>query len=95
MVKDTQKPRQSQKAKKSITLENDLEDNVRRIQARLIERTNKNWSLSIVLNMLVAAGIQQTKKMNRNDWQKIKNTIENRTINFDDSFIMDLVKKLG
>jgi hypothetical protein len=93
MVKDTLK--KSQKAKKSITLENNLEDNIRKIQARLIERTNKNWSLSIVLNMLVAAGIQQTKKMNRNDWQKIKQILEKRTVNFDDSFIMDLVKKLG
>jgi len=50
MVKDT--PNKAQKAKKSITLENNLEDNIRKIQARLIERTNKNWSLSIVLNML-------------------------------------------
>ena len=93
MVKDTSK--KAQKAKKSITLENNLEDNIRKIQARLIERTNKNWSLSIVLNMLVAAGIQQTKKMNRNDWQKIKQILEKRTVDFDDSFIMDLVKKLG
>lgn len=95
MAKDTSKPRQAQKAKKSITLENRLEDNVRRIQARLIERTNRNWSLSMVLNILVAAGIHQTKKMNRNDWQKIKQMMESRTINFDDSFVLDLVKKLG
>ena len=93
MTKDTSK--QTQKAKKSITLENKLEDNVRRIQARLIERTNRNWSLSLVLNVLVATGIQQTKKMSRNDWQKIRQIVEDRTVNFDDSYIMDLIKKLG
>ena len=93
MAKDT--PRQTQKAKKSITLENKLEDNVRKIQARLIERTNKNWSLSMVLNVLVATGIQQTKKMSRNDWQKIRQIVEDRTVNFDDSYMMDLVKKLA
>ena len=93
MAKDTSK--QTQKAKKSITLENKLEDNVRRIQARLIERTNKNWSLSMVLNILVATVIQQTKKMSRNDWQKIRQIVEDRTVNFDDSYIMDLIKKLG
>jgi len=34
------------KSKKSITLEKEIETKVRRIQARLIEKTDQTWSLS-------------------------------------------------
>lgn len=55
-----------QRSKKSIALEKEIETKVRKTQARLIERTDQNWSLSSVLNLLVSAGLQQTKKMTRN-----------------------------
>ena len=83
------------KSKKSITLEKEIETKVRRIQARLIEKTDKNWSLSVVLNILVAAGLMQTKRMNRNEWQKIRTLIDNKEITFDESLISDFVKKLA
>lgn len=86
---------QKQRSKKSITLENEIETKVRKIQARLIEKTDQNWSLSAVLNILVSAGIQQTKKMTKNDWQKIREAVDNKTISFDDSLIVDFVKKLS
>ncbi len=82
------------KSKKSITLEKEIETKVRRIQARLIEKTDKNWSLSVVLNILVTAGLMQTKKMTRADWDKIKSQVRNKTIRFDDSTIADFVKKI-
>jgi hypothetical protein len=83
------------KSKKSITLEREIETKVRRIQARLIEKTDENWSLSEVLNILVTAGLMQTKKMTRTDWEKVKSLVHNKTINFDDSTIMDFVKKIA
>lgn len=82
------------KSKKSITLEKEIETKVRRIQARLIEKTDQNWSLSEVLNILVTAGLMQTKKMSRNDWQKIRSLVDNKTVNFEESLIVDFVKKL-
>lgn len=82
------------KSKKSITLEKEIETKVRRIQARLIEKTDQNWSLSSVLNILVTAGLMQSKKMSRNDWQKIRTLVENKTVSFDESTIMDFVKKV-
>jgi hypothetical protein len=82
------------KSKKSITLEKEIETKVRRIQARLIEKTDQNWSLSSVLNILVTAGLMQTKKMSRNDWQKIRTLVENKTVSFDESMIMDFVRKI-
>jgi len=83
------------KSKKSITLEKEIETKVRRIQARLIEKTDKNWSLSVVLNILVAAGLMQTKKMNRNEWQKIRALVEDKSIAFEESLISDFVRKLA
>jgi hypothetical protein len=82
------------KSKKSITLEKEIETKVRRIQARLIEKTDQNWSLSTVLNILVTGGLLQTKKMSKNDWQKIRDLVEQKAINFDESTMMDFVKKI-
>ncbi|MEM3065600.1 MAG: hypothetical protein QW177_09585 [Candidatus Nitrosotenuis sp.] len=83
------------KSKKSITLEKELETTVRRIQGRLIEKTDRSWSLSEVLNILAAAGLQQTKKMSRAEWQKTLQSVDNKTINFDDSTITDFIKKIS
>jgi hypothetical protein len=83
------------KSKKSITLEKEIETKVRRIQARLIEKTDQTWSLSVVLNILVTAGLMQTKKMSRADWQKIKTLVEDKTVTFGDELISDFVKKMS
>ena len=83
------------KSKKSITLEKEIETKVRRIQARLIEKTDQTWSLSVVLNILVTAGLMQTKKMTRADWQKIKTLVEDKTVTFGDELISDFVKKMA
>jgi hypothetical protein len=88
-------PKSLQRSKKSITLEKEIETKVRKTQARLIERTDQNWSMSAVLNLLVSAGLQQTKKMTRNDWQKIKKDVMSKTISFDDSLISDFVRKMA
>lgn len=91
MARQTSSP----KSKKSITLEKEIETKVRRIQARLIEKTDQNWSLSTVLNMLVTGGLMQTKKMSANDWQKIRTIVENKTLSFDESLINDFTKKIS
>ncbi|CAE6499319.1 MAG: hypothetical protein QXE84_07275 [Candidatus Nitrosotenuis sp.] len=91
MAKSTTSP----KSKKSITLEKEIETKVRKIQARLIEKTDQNWSLSTVLNILITGGLMQTKKMTSSDWQKIATLVENKTINFDDSLINDFTKKIS
>jgi hypothetical protein len=83
------------KSKKSITLEKEIETKVRRIQGRLIEKTGRSWSLSEVLNILVTAGLQQTKRMSRAEWQRILQSVDNKTINFDDSTISDFIKKIA
>lgn len=91
MAKSTTSP----KSKKSITLEKEIETKVRKIQARLIEKTDQNWSLSTVLNILITGGLMQTKKMTASDWQKVMTLVENKTLNFDDSLINDFTKKIS
>lgn len=83
------------KSKKSITMDREIEIKVRRIQARLIEKTDKTWSMSMVLNILVTGGLLYTKKLSKKDWQKIRSMVEQKTINFDDAVIMDFVKKVS
>jgi hypothetical protein len=83
------------KSKKSITIEKEIETKVRRIQARLIEKTDQTWSLSTVLNILVTAGLLQTKRISKDEWQKIVAMVDKKTINFDDSLIADFVRKVG
>ncbi len=83
------------KSKKSITLEKEIETKVRKIQARLIEKTDQSWSISMVLNMLVTGGLTHTKKMSKADWQKVKTMVENKQVSFDDSMITDFVRKIG
>jgi hypothetical protein len=83
------------KSKKSITLDREIETKVRKIQARLIEKTDKTWSMSMVLNILVTGGLLHTKKISRAEWQKIRSMVEQKTIDFDDHTITDFVKKIG
>lgn len=83
------------KSKKSITLEKEIETKVRKIQARLIEKTDQSWSISMVLNMLVTGGLSHTKKMSKSEWQKVKTMVEQKEVSFDDSMITDFVKKIG
>jgi len=83
------------KSKKSITLEKEIETKVRKIQARLIEKTDQNWSLSAVLNIFVTAGLMQTKKITIAEWQKIRSLVDDKTVSFDDSMISDFVKKMA
>lgn len=83
------------KSKKSITLEKEIETKVRKIQARLIEKTDQSWSISMVLNILVTGGLTHTKKISRAEWQKVRKTIEEKEVSFDDSMIADFVRKIG
>ncbi len=56
------------RSKKSITLDPQIETKVRKIQARLIEKTDKNWSVSTVLNILTTIGLIYSKKLDRDEW---------------------------
>ncbi len=83
------------RTKKSITMDPEIETKARKIQAKLIEKTDKGWSVSVVLNILAVGGLLQAKKMSRDDWQKALSMIETKTVRIDDSIISDIIKKLS
>jgi hypothetical protein len=82
------------RTKKSITIDPEIESAARKVQARLIEGTNKSWSVSIVLNILVLAGLAHAKKLDKQEWQEIISMIEGREVKIKDSTIADVVKKM-
>jgi hypothetical protein len=49
----------------------------------------------VVLNILITAGLMQTKKMTKADWDRIKSLVTTKSINFDESTISDFVKKIS
>jgi hypothetical protein len=65
------------RSKKSITMDPQIETGARRIQAKLIEKTDKGWSVSVVLNILAAIGLAYSKKLSRDERQKPHTRIQN------------------
>ena len=83
------------RSKKSITMDPQIETGARRIQAKLIEKTDKGWSVSIVLNILAAVGLTHSKKLSRDEWQKVLAMVEDKSVKVEDSAIFDIVRKLA
>lgn len=83
------------RAKKSITMDPEIETKARKIQAKLIEKTDKGWSVSVVLNILAAVGLAHSKKMSRDEWQKVLAMVEGNAVKVEDSAIFDIVRKLA
>jgi len=83
------------RSKKSITMDPQIETGARRIQAKLIEKTDKGWSVSVVLNILAAIGLAHSKKLSRDEWQKVLSMVEDNAVKVEDSAILDIVKKLS
>lgn len=82
------------RSKKSITIDPEIETKARKIQARLIEKTDRTWSVSVVLNILAMAGFLQAKKMSKADWQEALSAVERKTVKIDDSAVLDIIRKL-
>ena len=41
----------------TITLEGELDKKIRKLQAKIINETNRNWSYSAMMNLVVAEGL--------------------------------------
>ena len=48
----------------TITIDNELDIRIRKIQARLIEHTHTNWSYSKVAHLILEEGIKPFTKSN-------------------------------
>ena len=88
-------PKSQVRRKKSITLEKEIEVTLRKIQSQLIASTDDYWSLSNVLNIVSAGGIIASKRLDRSEWQKIKSTIKQKELDFDEKMVRELIKKIA
>ena len=64
------------RSRKTITIDTDLEKKLRDIQGQLIVASNKNWSLSAILNVVVLAGIVGSSSLDKDEWKVIKSFLK-------------------
>ena len=75
MVK-TSKKSGTIRARRTITIDPDLEKKLRDIQGQMIVASNKNWSLSAILNVVVLAGIVGSSSLDKDEWKVIKSFLK-------------------
>lgn len=83
------------RSKKSVTIEKEIESALKKIQSQLIVNSEDYWSLSNVLNIVTAGGLVASKRLDRAEWQKIKSTVEQKKLDFDEKTIRGLAKKIA
>ena len=66
----------TRRGRRTITIDTDLEKKLRDIQGQMIVASNKNWSLSAVLNVVVLAGIVGSSSLGKDEWKAIKSFLK-------------------
>ena len=89
------KGKPSQKERRTITIDKDLEAKLRDLQGQLIMSGNKNWSLSAILNGVVLAGIICSPKLGKEDWKIIKLFLKKNNVNLKRYTIKDYIENLS
>ena len=82
------------KRKRSITINTVLEEKLRDIQGQLIGSTKSNWSLSLIVNVLIISGLLALDKLSKEDLHKIKYFIESDKITFNHKPVRDFVEQI-
>jgi len=72
----TSKKSGTRRARRTITIDTDLEKKLRDIQGQMIVASNKNWSLSAILNVVVLAGIVGSSSLDKDEWKVIKSFLK-------------------
>ena len=83
------------RARRTITMDPGLEKRLRDIQGQMIIASNKNWSLSAILNVVVLAGIMGgSSSLNKDEWKVIKSFLKGEKLNLSRFNISGYVKNL-
>ena len=91
----TSKKSGTRRGRRTITMDVDLEKRVRDIQGQLIVASNKNWSLSAILNIVVLAGIMGgSSSLSNAEWNVIKSFLKGDKPNLRQFTISGYVKNL-
>ena len=91
----TSKKSGTRRSRRTITIDVDLEKRVRDIQGQLIVASNKNWSLSAILNVVVLAGIMGgSSSLTNAEWNVIKSFLKGDKPNLRKFTISGYIKNL-
>ena len=94
-MEKTRKKSGTRKTRRTITIDPDLEKKVRDIQGQLIVASNKNWSLSAILNVVVLAGIMGgSSSLTKPEWKVIRSFLKGDKLNLRKFIISGYVKNL-
>ena len=64
------------------------------MQSQLIGNTKSNWSLSMIVNVLIISGLLALDKLSKEDLHKIKYFIESDKITFNHKPVRDFVEQI-
>lgn len=81
--------------RRTITIYPDIEAKLRDIQTELMKATNKNWSLSTIVNIVLLAGLIGSDGLIEEDWDMIKSFTERKSLGLEDNKIRVYVAKLA
>ncbi|AIF84151.1 hypothetical protein NTE_02096 [Candidatus Nitrososphaera evergladensis SR1] len=73
----------------SITLNDFLEEKLRGIQGDLIKGRKQDISFTTVVNMVLLGGILGSRYLKKDDWQAIKDFLDDQQINLDAEGLTD------
>ena len=90
----TSKKSVTRRTRRTITIDPDLEKKLRDIQGQMIVASNKNWSLSAILNVVVLAGIVGSSSLDKDEWKVVKSFLKGDKPNLRRFAISGYVKNL-
>src|SRR5437867_6331343 len=82
------------KRKRKININTVLKEKIKDIQSQLISSTKSNWSLSLIVNVLIISGLLALDKLSKEDLHKIKYFIESDKITFNHNTVRDYVEQI-
>jgi len=81
--------------RKTISIDDELEETLRDIQSRFIKVDSKSWSLSRIVNLVLMSAIINSNDLTINDWNKLRSYIKGRELSLADTnkhrFVENLV----
>jgi len=63
--------RRGEMGRMTITLDDFLQKELRKIQGKLIQDTGEDWSFTTIVNMVILGGLLSSERLKKKDWEII------------------------
>lgn len=67
----------------TITLNDFLQKELRKIQGKLIQDTGEDWSFTAIVNMVILGGLIGSERLKKKDWDVIQGFISEEKLSLD------------